>query len=186
LTGFDRAERRGPALMMKPLLATYDRVFNLSFPYMMVMNRGPTDVENYDYYHFHVEFYPPLSTATKLKYRPGSETGAGMFVNDTPAEEKATRATQALCAGPVGELRGKERRCRELDLMVEIAVDVSGRRGARMTGGGFGGETVNLPERGRAKSSVQLSAAGTPRPGCIEPVVFAVGASDGANEIRTD
>ena len=34
--------------------------------------------------------------------------------------------------------------CRELDLLVEIAADCQGVLGARMTGGGFGGSTVNL------------------------------------------
>jgi galactokinase len=34
--------------------------------------------------------------------------------------------------------------CRELDLLVEIAQRTDGVYGARMTGGGFGGCTVNL------------------------------------------
>jgi galactokinase len=34
--------------------------------------------------------------------------------------------------------------CGELDLLVQLAADVPGARGARMTGGGFGGCTVNL------------------------------------------
>jgi galactokinase len=37
--------------------------------------------------------------------------------------------------------------CRELDIMVEIALRVEGVAGARMTGGGFGGSTVNLVRR---------------------------------------
>jgi galactokinase len=36
--------------------------------------------------------------------------------------------------------------CRELDLMVEVAESLPGYRGGRMTGGGFGGCTVNLVE----------------------------------------
>jgi UDPglucose--hexose-1-phosphate uridylyltransferase len=56
---------------------------------MMVLHGRPSDGANYAHYHFHIEFYPPLRTATKLKYLAGSETGAGMFINDTLAEEKA-------------------------------------------------------------------------------------------------
>jgi len=37
--------------------------------------------------------------------------------------------------------------CKELDLLVEIAGKTPGVFGARMTGGGFGGSTVNLGER---------------------------------------
>jgi UDPglucose--hexose-1-phosphate uridylyltransferase len=89
LTDFQRAEQQDLAAMLKMLLTAYDRLFNLSFPYMMVIHQCPTDGEVYDYYHFHLEFYPPLRTATKLKYLAGSETGAGMFINDTLPEEKA-------------------------------------------------------------------------------------------------
>lgn len=71
------------------MLVAFDGLFGVSFPYMMVMHQHPTDNQNYDHYHFHIEFYPPMRTATKLKYLAGSETGAGMFINDTLAEDKA-------------------------------------------------------------------------------------------------
>lgn len=89
LTDMDDAEQRDLAELLKMVMVAFDKLFNLSFPYMMVIHQRPTDGGNYDYYHFHIEFYPPLRTATKLKYLAGSETGAGMFINDTLAEEKA-------------------------------------------------------------------------------------------------
>lgn len=89
LTDLEQAEQKDLAELLKMVLVAYDRLFNLSFPYIMALHQRPTDGENYDYYHFHIEFYPPLRTATKLKYLAGSETGAGMFINDTLAEEKA-------------------------------------------------------------------------------------------------
>jgi UDPglucose--hexose-1-phosphate uridylyltransferase len=89
LTDLGESEQKGLAGVLKMVLVAYDKLFNLSFPYMMVLHQRPTDGSLYDYYHFHIEFYPPLRTATKLKYLAGSETGAGMFINDTLAEEKA-------------------------------------------------------------------------------------------------
>ncbi|MCA1556151.1 MAG: galactose-1-phosphate uridylyltransferase, partial [Acidobacteria bacterium] len=89
LTDLSEAETRDLAAMLKMVLAAYDKLFNLSFPYMMVLHQRPSDGGDYEHYHFHIEFYPPLRTATKLKYLAGSETGAGMFINDTLAEEKA-------------------------------------------------------------------------------------------------
>lgn len=89
LTDLEEAEQKDLAELLKQVLVAYDKLFNLSFPYMMVLHARPTDGDRYDYYHFHIEFYPPLRTATKLKYLAGSETGAGMFINDTLAEEKA-------------------------------------------------------------------------------------------------
>jgi UDPglucose--hexose-1-phosphate uridylyltransferase len=71
------------------VLVAFDKLFDISFPSMMVLHQRPTDGGTYDHYHFHIEFYPPLRTATKLKYLAGSETGAGVFLNDTLAEDKA-------------------------------------------------------------------------------------------------
>jgi UDPglucose--hexose-1-phosphate uridylyltransferase len=82
-------EQRDMASILKAILGAYDQVFGVSFPYMMVMHQRPSDGGVYDYYHFHVEFYPPLRSPTRLKYLAGSETGAGMFVNDTLPETKA-------------------------------------------------------------------------------------------------
>jgi UDPglucose--hexose-1-phosphate uridylyltransferase len=89
LTDLDRNEQRQLAEILKTVIVAYDRLWNISFPYMMVLHQRPTDGGSYDHYHFHIEFYPPLRTPKKLKYLAGSETGAGMFINDTLPEEKA-------------------------------------------------------------------------------------------------
>ncbi len=46
--------------------------------------------------HLHVEFYPPLRTAEKLKYLAGSEQGAGTFISDTLPEESAVALREAI------------------------------------------------------------------------------------------
>jgi UDPglucose--hexose-1-phosphate uridylyltransferase len=89
LTDFNDAEQRDLASGLKSLLVAYDLLFNLSFPYMMVIHQRPTDGLPYPFYHFHVEFYPPMRSSDRLKYLAGSESGAGMFINDTLAEQKA-------------------------------------------------------------------------------------------------
>ena len=83
------AEQRDLAATLKMVLVAYDKLFGIPFPYMMVMHQRPSDGGLYDTYHFHIEFYPPLRAANRLKYLAGSETGAGMFINDTLPEEKA-------------------------------------------------------------------------------------------------
>ena len=56
---------------------------------MMIIYQEPTDGKDYSYFHFHVEFYPPHRSRDKIKYLAGCESGAGSFINDTAAEEKA-------------------------------------------------------------------------------------------------
>jgi UDPglucose--hexose-1-phosphate uridylyltransferase len=102
LDGFTPAESRELAAILKSVLAGYDALFDRPFPYVMALHQRPTDGGDYRHYHFHVEFYPPLRTATKLKYLAGSEAGAGLFINDTLPEEKAAEL-RAKCPPPTFE-----------------------------------------------------------------------------------
>lgn len=86
---FTGADCSDLALTLKGLLMKYDALFGFSLPYIMVIHQAPTDGGDYPDYHFHFEFYPPLRTSNKLKYLAGCESGAGNFINDTLAEEKA-------------------------------------------------------------------------------------------------
>jgi len=70
--------------------------------------------------------------------------------------------------------------CRELDAMVEAAKGLPGWIGGRMTGGGFGGCTVNLVEREQAKSFAAAIAARYQKEIGIHPDVYVCSASDGA------
>ena len=89
LAEFTSEDRKDLALVLKGLLLKYDGLFNFSFPYLMVIHQAPTDGGEYPHYHFHFEFYPPHRTEKKLKYLAGCEAGAGNYINDTMAEEKA-------------------------------------------------------------------------------------------------
>ena len=89
LTDFSLKELLDLATIFKQVLTAFDKLFAVSFPYIMAMNNRPSDGADYDFFDFHIEFYPPLRTATKLKFLAGSEAGAGMFINDTLPEEKA-------------------------------------------------------------------------------------------------
>lgn len=96
LTDFSLAQLRDLAAIFKQVLTAFDRLFNLSFPYIMSMNNRPSDDADYNFFDFHVEFYPPMRTATKLKFLAGSEVGAGMFINDTLPEEKAAELRRLI------------------------------------------------------------------------------------------
>ncbi len=96
LNGFNEAERIALAEILKQILAAFDKIFDVSFPYIMSLAQSPTDGVVRDYFRFHIEFYPPLRTATKLKYLAGSEAAAGMFINDTLAEEKAAELRELI------------------------------------------------------------------------------------------
>ena len=89
LSDFDDKTQMDFARILKIVLMKYDNLYGFSFQYMMIMHQKPTDGKDYDHYHFHMEFYPPHRSATKLKYLAGCESGAGSFINDSAAEDKA-------------------------------------------------------------------------------------------------
>jgi galactokinase len=73
--------------------------------------------------------------------------------------------------------------CAELDIMVEIAADCPGVLGARMTGGGFGGSTVNLVRRGDLAEFKKKVSIEYHRRTKIEPDIYVSNPADGAGEI---
>ena len=101
LAEFSSAEQMDLAEILKQILAAFDKLFNVSFPYIMALQQAPSDGGDYDYYRFHIEFYPPMRTAVKLKFLAGSESGAGMFINDTLPEEKAAELRGLIEPVPV-------------------------------------------------------------------------------------
>jgi galactokinase len=73
--------------------------------------------------------------------------------------------------------------CAELDLMAEVARTVPGVYGARMTGGGFGGCTVNLVTAEAVEQFQQVVNQGYFEATGITPKIYVCQAASGAEEI---
>lgn len=73
--------------------------------------------------------------------------------------------------------------CRELDTMVGIARELPGVYGARMTGGGFGGCTVNLVEAGKEEQFFQNVSTRYETAIGMKPDVYICTPSQGVHEI---
>jgi len=76
--------------------------------------------------------------------------------------------------------------CKELDLMVEIASVQPGLIGARMTGGGFGGCTINLVESGAVNDFKRNVAAEYFSRTGLTPEIFVSPASEGAQQVKIE
>jgi len=72
--------------------------------------------------------------------------------------------------------------CRELDAMVEIAWRQQGTFGARMTGGGFGGCTINIVRADAVPNFIRAVKQEYRFATEIDPEIFLVKADDGARE----
>lgn len=96
LPDFTRREKRDLAVMLKHMTGAMDTLFDRLFPYMMVLHQRPVngdDVESY--YHFHIEFYPPLRDRNKLKFYSSSEMGAWAACNPHAVEQTAEQMREA-------------------------------------------------------------------------------------------
>jgi len=107
LLDLSSAERRDLAWMLKLISLAYDLLFEFPMPYVMAMHQRPTDGKKYDYFHFHVEFYPPYREKDLLKFLGGLEQGAGTFIYDGDPEAKAAElrraAEKAMQRFPTGD-----------------------------------------------------------------------------------
>jgi galactokinase len=108
---------------------------------------------------------------------------------------RTVAAAEALERGDLGKVgrlmaeahwsysRDFEASCAEADAMVELAQDLPGLIGARLTGGGFGGCTINLVEQDHAQEFARtLADRYTGRTG-IQPDLYICHASGGAREV---
>ncbi len=111
--------------------------------------------------------------------------------------ERVLAAADALNHGHVvrfGELMNQSHQslrddyevsCAELDVMVDLARKVEGVYGARMTGGGFGGCTVNLVQRENVDEFRKSVANGYEEATGRKPEIYVCKAVRGAEELRS-
>ncbi len=107
--------------------------------------------------------------------------------------QRVLQSVECLRSGDLkrmGQLMGESHRslrdlyevsCRELDVMVEAAEGLAGCYGGRMTGGGFGGCTVNLVESSQAESFREKIAERYRRQTGISPDIYICSPADGAH-----
>lgn len=74
--------------------------------------------------------------------------------------------------------------CEELDLMVDLALEVEGVLGARMTGAGFGGSTVNLVHREAIEDFKEYAATGYQQKTGIEPEIHSCEIVSGCGRVE--
>ncbi|MBC8584448.1 galactose-1-phosphate uridylyltransferase [Youxingia wuxianensis] len=88
ISQFTREERRALAITIKHTVGMFDSLFDYKFPYMMCMHNAPVNGEDVsESYHFHIEFFPPMRSADKIKFNASSETGVWAHCNPTCPEE---------------------------------------------------------------------------------------------------
>lgn len=96
ITDFTKEERLALAVTIKHTAGMLDSLFDYRFPYMMCMHNAPVNsgIAQEDF-HFHIEFFPPMRSADKVKFNASSETGAWAHCNPTCPEQTAQELRDA-------------------------------------------------------------------------------------------
>ncbi len=84
---FTDQEYNSFAKALQKVVKGYDSFLGRRCPYIMGLHAAPTIDDKY--FHFHMEFYPPLRHGEKPKVLAGSESMAGVFIMDVFPEETA-------------------------------------------------------------------------------------------------
>ncbi|HBQ64659.1 MAG TPA: galactose-1-phosphate uridylyltransferase [Clostridiales bacterium] len=96
LPDMNETMRRSFGITVRDTVGMLDELFGIPFPYMMCMHQSPVNSGDFgSYYHFHVEFFPPMRSAEKQKFNASSETGVWAHCNPTAPEEKAEELRRA-------------------------------------------------------------------------------------------
>ncbi len=74
--------------------------------------------------------------------------------------------------------------CNEIDFLVDTAIKLPGVYGSRMTGGGFGGCTVNLVEPGAFEEFKAKLTAAYEKRHRLTPVFYSCYPADGAGRLQ--
>jgi UDPglucose--hexose-1-phosphate uridylyltransferase len=99
-TNFDEDEVAQLSSILKQIVSTYDRVFDVAFPYSMGFHQTPFDGSPHPEWHFHAHFYPPLlRSATVRKFMVGFEM-LGTPQRDITAESAAERLRELVVKEP--------------------------------------------------------------------------------------
>ncbi len=125
----------------------------------------------------------PQVIARRARHVVTENERVSLFV--TAARQKdLERMGQLMVASHLSLRHDYEVSCPELDFLVDTAVGIDGVLGARMTGGGFGGCTVNLLRRGAGEHFRREIAQAYPERFGLIPQIFACRASEGACEVK--
>jgi len=94
LPALSEDERDELVALHADVLRRFDRLFDRPAPYVAAWHQAPVSVDR-DLAHLSLQVLTARRSSSKLKYLAGSESGAGVFINDVLPEQAAELLRQA-------------------------------------------------------------------------------------------
>lgn len=96
LAALDDDRRDDLVILSGRVARAFDELFDRPAPYIAAWQGAPTRAQGRDDLHLHQQIFTVRRAEKKLKYLAGSESAAGVFVNDIVPETAAQRLRAAL------------------------------------------------------------------------------------------
>lgn len=100
LAALDAAQARDFASLYPLLLAAMDRVLGVAMPYVSAWRQAPLTADEALGAHLALNILGMRRAPDKLKHPAGSETAAGVWINDLLPERSAAMLREAMAASP--------------------------------------------------------------------------------------
>ncbi|HSK89881.1 MAG TPA: galactose-1-phosphate uridylyltransferase [Euzebyales bacterium] len=104
LPALDAAVLEEAVALQADILARFDNLFGLRMPYVSAWMQAPPRADR-AVAHLYLQVFSVRRTASKLKYLAGSESAAGVFINDVLPEDAAQRLRDAYAHPTRQEVR---------------------------------------------------------------------------------
>lgn len=89
ILGIDSSKYLNFAKIIKSVVKRLDGLFGFIMPYVMGHHNAPYNSGEYEYYHYHIEIYPPYRAKDRIKYLAGVELGTDTIINPTNPSDNA-------------------------------------------------------------------------------------------------
>jgi UDPglucose--hexose-1-phosphate uridylyltransferase len=77
------------AQILRNVVRRLDGLYDFVMPYVMVHHNAPINSGDFDFYHYHIEIYPPYRAKDRIKFLAGVELGTNTIINPTNPSENA-------------------------------------------------------------------------------------------------
>jgi len=84
------------ATILKKVVLRLDGLYGFVMPYVMAHMNPPIHSGNMDFYHYHIEIYPPYRDKDKLKFLAGVELGTNVIINPANPADSAKKLRNVI------------------------------------------------------------------------------------------
>jgi UDPglucose--hexose-1-phosphate uridylyltransferase len=89
ISDIPKKENTNFAMILKRVVKRLDGLFGFTMPYVMAHHNAPYNCGKTNFFHYHIEIYPPYRAKDRVKFLAGVELGTNTVINNVEPAENA-------------------------------------------------------------------------------------------------